>query len=222
MLRFSHVEKLLDALPSLTEIFRLVSHIEHVPYALLKSCPCGASSAPGLHRASIERPRAAAFRFLCSLLHSTVAMSLGCRQMYQTASCNVHVRSALLTDFGSFLFAGSCHQLFTTSHRIPQAIMQVSQAVHERPEDKTAICTCVRPTTAAELGGLHMPKSQVSRFNCPNCDASYMVVQVRGSAFNTLSPDNVPELRWPIRGAKGAVHSQIFPSRGAPQRPRRA
>ena len=24
-----------------------------------------------------------------------------------------------------------------------------------------------------------MPKSQVSRFNCPNCDASYMVVQIQ-------------------------------------------
>ena len=28
----------------------------------------------------------------------------------------------------------------------------------------------------------------------------------------------MPELRWPIRRAKGAVHSQIFPSRGAPQK----
>jgi hypothetical protein len=35
MLRFRHDEKLLDALLSLTEIFRLVSYIEHVPYALL-------------------------------------------------------------------------------------------------------------------------------------------------------------------------------------------
>jgi hypothetical protein len=35
MLRFRHVEKLLDGLPSLTEISRLVSYIEHVPYALL-------------------------------------------------------------------------------------------------------------------------------------------------------------------------------------------
>jgi hypothetical protein len=35
MLRFRHIEKLLDALPSLTEIFRLVSYIEHVSYALL-------------------------------------------------------------------------------------------------------------------------------------------------------------------------------------------
>ena len=30
MLRFRHVEKLLDALPSLTEIFRLVRNMEHV------------------------------------------------------------------------------------------------------------------------------------------------------------------------------------------------
>jgi hypothetical protein len=34
VLRFSHDEKLLDALLSLTEIFR-VGYIEHVPYALL-------------------------------------------------------------------------------------------------------------------------------------------------------------------------------------------
>jgi hypothetical protein len=35
MLRFRHNEQLLDALLSLTEIFRLVSYIEHVSYALL-------------------------------------------------------------------------------------------------------------------------------------------------------------------------------------------
>jgi hypothetical protein len=35
MLSFRHDEKLLDALLRLTEIFRLVSYIEHVSYALL-------------------------------------------------------------------------------------------------------------------------------------------------------------------------------------------
>ena len=70
MLFFRHDEKLLDALLSLSEIFRLVSYREHVPYALLKSCPWRASIDPGLHCASIQRPRTAAFRFLCSLLHT--------------------------------------------------------------------------------------------------------------------------------------------------------
>jgi hypothetical protein len=35
MVRFNHGEKLLDALLSLTEIFRFVGYIEHVPYALV-------------------------------------------------------------------------------------------------------------------------------------------------------------------------------------------
>jgi hypothetical protein len=35
MLRFGYGEKLLDALLSPTEIFRLVSDMKHVPYALL-------------------------------------------------------------------------------------------------------------------------------------------------------------------------------------------
>jgi hypothetical protein len=37
-----------------------------------------------------------------------------------------------LTDFDSLSYCESCRLLFTTAHRIPQAIMQVSQAVHER------------------------------------------------------------------------------------------
>ena len=40
MLRFRYDEKLLDALLSLTEIFRLVSYMEHVPYALLNPAHC--------------------------------------------------------------------------------------------------------------------------------------------------------------------------------------
>ena len=93
--------------------------------------------------------------------------------------------------------------------------MQLSQALHERPEDKTAIVRADNPTEIcyAKIPGKSV---QVPELRC--------IVHGRpssGSAFNTLLPDNVPQLRWPIRGAKGAVHSQIFPSPGAPQRSRR-
>jgi hypothetical protein len=56
MLCFRHNEQLLDALLSLTEIFRLISYIEHV-LRTAESCPSRASSDPGVHCASIERPR---------------------------------------------------------------------------------------------------------------------------------------------------------------------
>ena len=92
MLRFGHSEKLLDALLGLTEIFRLVSYTEHIPYALL------------------------------NLAHGAIDLA---------------------NQFGSFAFCGSSRLLFTTSHRIPQAIMQVSQPVHELPEDKM-VNLCVR------------------------------------------------------------------------------
>ena len=52
-------------------------------------------------------------------------------------------QTGLANRFWFLCFCGSCHLLFTTSHRIPQAIMKVSQAVHERPEDKRArFCAC--------------------------------------------------------------------------------
>jgi hypothetical protein len=92
MLRFRRGEKLLDTLLSLTEIFRLVGYIKHIPYTLLNPA---------------------------------------------------HGAVGLANQFGSFPFCGSCRLLFTTSHRIPQAITQVSQPVHELPEDKMANL-CVR------------------------------------------------------------------------------
>ena len=91
ILRFGHSEKLLDALLGQTEILRLVSYAEHIPYALL-NLAYGATD--------------------------------------------------LANQFGSFPFCGSCPLLFTASHRIPQAIMQVSQPVHELPEDKWPVCAC--------------------------------------------------------------------------------
>src|SRR5271169_3441648 len=101
-----------------------------------------ASIDPGLHCASIERPRTAASASfaLCFIRAVAIVPRLSPSVSKQ--------RDATLTSDGLanrlwfFSFCGLCHQLFTTSHRIPQAIMQVSQAVHERPEDKTAICAC--------------------------------------------------------------------------------
>jgi hypothetical protein len=51
MLRFGHEEKLLDALLSLSKIFRLVGDREHVPRALLNPTH---GAPPADDRASIE------------------------------------------------------------------------------------------------------------------------------------------------------------------------
>jgi hypothetical protein len=48
-LRFGHGKRLLDALPSLIEIFRLGSYKEHIPLTLL-NLPSRASSDLGLDR----------------------------------------------------------------------------------------------------------------------------------------------------------------------------
>ena len=77
-------EKLLDALLSLAEIFRLVSYSEHVPYAL-RILPMGAPLAIRERRACGSIPR-----FVLSML----ALLFDCRQMYQKASCTVYFRSA--------------------------------------------------------------------------------------------------------------------------------
>jgi hypothetical protein len=74
-------------------------------------------------------------------------------KIFRLVSYTEHIPYALLNlahgavdlanQFGSFALCGSSRLLFTTSHRIPQAIIQVSQAVHEGPEDKMA-SLCVR------------------------------------------------------------------------------
>ena len=81
MLYLRRNEKLLDAHLSLSEIFRLVSYSERVPYALL-ILPMGAPLAIR------ERPRAAAFRVSCSLCWhccSTIAKCIKKRRARSTS-----------------------------------------------------------------------------------------------------------------------------------------
>jgi hypothetical protein len=105
---FRHSEKLLDAVFSLTEIFRLVGYMEHVPYALL-------NPAHGAPRAIRERPYAAATLYHYRHRRSAVAECI--KQRHATST----FRSALLTDFVSFLFAVQiicCSQHLTGFHRL--------------------------------------------------------------------------------------------------------
>jgi hypothetical protein len=104
---FRHSEKLLDALFSLTEIFRLVSYKEHVPYALL-------NPAHGAPRAIRERPYAAATSYHYRHRRSAIVECI--KQRHATSTFG----STLLTDFVSFLFAVQvirCSQHLTSFHR---------------------------------------------------------------------------------------------------------
>ena len=70
--------------------------------------------------------------FFCSLLHrccrhSRSAVAKVSKQRHATLTSD-----GLANRFWFFSFCGFCRQLFTTSHRISQAIMQLSQALHER------------------------------------------------------------------------------------------
>ena len=126
MLCLRRNEKLLDALLSLAEIFRLVSDCEHVPYALL-ILPTGA----------LQRSGNGCMRQHSHLVLSVLALSFDCRQMYQKASCTVYFSSAGLTDstpiFLRFLSSvvhkspqdpqarSNCHKLFTRTLKIKRA-----------------------------------------------------------------------------------------------------
>jgi hypothetical protein len=106
--------------------------------------------------------------------------------------------------------------------------MQLSQAVHERHEDKTADlcvliarltttgfvrCLSLHPDQADFLWlyiGLNMPKSPVSRFNCPNCDASYMVVRVRAGPSTLYRQLTCRSCDGPLEAQKGRFILKYF------------
>ena len=55
-----------------------------------------------------------------------------------------------------------------------------------------------------------MPKSQVSRFTCPNCDASYMVVQVRAAPSTFYRPITCRSCNGPLEAQKGRFILKYF------------
>ena len=55
-----------------------------------------------------------------------------------------------------------------------------------------------------------MPKSQVSRFNCPNCDASYMVVQVRAAPSTLYRQITCRSCDGPLEAQKGRFILKYF------------
>ena len=114
--------------------------------------------------------------------------------------------------FRRLCFCGACHLLFTTIHSIPQVIRQVSQTVHERLEDKT-VDLCVRLIRLALLAwstcwgqtltrlvpvalyGTAYAKIPGKSVQLPELRRILHGRPGSGGAFNTLLPDNVPELR---------------------------
>ena len=120
-------EKLLDALLSLSEIIRLVGYSEHVPYGLLN---------PGHGRATCDPGTAACGSIprLCSLCWHF------CSTTPTVSKSVVHrlLKIGLAKRFRLLAFRDCCRLLFTNLHRVPQAMMQVSQAVHETVENKTS------------------------------------------------------------------------------------
>jgi hypothetical protein len=57
---------------------------------------------------------------------------------------------------------------------------------------------------------MYMPNSQVSRFNCPNCDASYMVVQVRAASSTLYRQITCRSCDGPLEGQKGRFILKYF------------
>jgi hypothetical protein len=55
-----------------------------------------------------------------------------------------------------------------------------------------------------------MPKSPVSRFNCPNCDASYMVVQVRAAPSTLYRQITCRSCDGPLEAQKGRFILKYF------------
>jgi predicted Zn finger-like uncharacterized protein len=55
-----------------------------------------------------------------------------------------------------------------------------------------------------------MPKSQVSRFNCPNCDASYMVVQVQAAPSTLYRQIKCRSCDGPLEAQKGRFIFKYF------------
>ena len=64
-----------------------------------------------------------------------------------------------------------------------------------------------------------MPKSPVSRFNCPNCDASYMVVQVRAAPSTLYCQITCRSCDSPLEAQRGGSFSNISFSRSAAKAP---
>jgi hypothetical protein len=60
------------------------------------------------------------------------------------------------------------------------------------------------------LHGLHMAKSQVTRFSCPNCDASYMVVQVRAAPATLYCRITCRSCDGPLEAQKGRFILKYF------------
>jgi len=55
-----------------------------------------------------------------------------------------------------------------------------------------------------------LPKFPVGRFNCPNCDASYMVVQVQGVASTFYRQIACRSCGGPLDGQKGRFILKYF------------
>jgi hypothetical protein len=60
-----------------------------------------------------------------------------------------------------------------------------------------------------------MPKSPVNRFNCPNCEALYMVVQVQAEPSKLYRQLTCRSCDGPLVAQRGGSFSNIFFSRSA-------
>ena len=58
--------------------------------------------------------------------------------------------------------------------------------------------------------GLHMRKSQVTRFNCPNCDALYMVVHVQAAPLTLYRQITCRSCDGPLEAQKGRFILKYF------------
>src|SRR6185437_1486776 len=84
-----------------------------------------------------------------------------------------------------------CHRLFTSGPH----------------PDQAGSCG---PMFLWSYNGLHTPKSPVSRFNCPNCDASYMVVQVRAAPSTLYCQITCRSCDGPLEAQKGRFILKYF------------
>ena len=55
-----------------------------------------------------------------------------------------------------------------------------------------------------------MPKPQVSRFTCPNCDASYMVVHVQAAPLTLYRQITCRSCDGPLEAQKGRFILKYF------------
>ena len=55
-----------------------------------------------------------------------------------------------------------------------------------------------------------MAKSKVSRFNCPNCDASYMVVQIQAAPATLYGQITCRSCDGPLEAQKGRFLLKYF------------